>query len=176
MSTYIIPEFKIDLFYNARILDTNVLVGYFDENDDSHAEAFFFFDDMKESDKLLVPVGVIVEVLGLLGSNRGGAVSRETLQSRKLAFWNWLTNPGNNIAIISGDEHRFDTIDSLMASEKDIDCVDIMVSVLCHYINVQCNFRTNICVVSKDWRDLYRLKSNGKLRFGIYNYFTQETY
>jgi predicted nucleic acid-binding protein len=149
---YYVDECSIEIARDAILIDTGVLVALFHVRDDnnSYVEAFF---DMYEY-QWLIPVVVVVETWGLLGSRTGRSEAG-------LKFFAWMNTPGKRITVLPQTEKI--EKDYQLLRTLYLDCVDAMIATVADEITNQCDLEIPLPIATFD-ADLYRIQAQTSLR------------
>lgn len=161
MALYVIGEQNYDLPSHSALIDTNLLVAYFDERDRAHENARIFFAMIEEELRLsVVPMSVLVETWGMLvGRNRNHPGGIKLLE--------WLSQPGI-VTIVPDIPTEFPTVSELVSHHK-LDVVDAMILRLSHDIQTKCEMRDPLPIASMDRRDFVRVALQAGIAIRLYN-------
>jgi len=161
MPEYKIAETVLDIARNAILLDTNVLVEAFSEQDNSARQEYaeYFFDQLERP--LLVPTVVLVEAWGVL-------VGSKKVRLAGLDLLTWVNLPGRATIV---PPYRTDVGGTQqLAEDLSVDCVDAMLVELAHDITERCGLRPPLPIATYDTRDFTRMfRRKGDLRFRVFD-------
>lgn len=163
MPLYRVDECIIEIARDAVLLDTNVLVALFLQDDDYHGDTEVFFE--MNNYQWLIPVVVVVETWGLLHART------KSLSAGQLLF-DWLNTPGQRIVVLPQSEKLEKDHELLKALY--LDCVDAMIANLAHEITTQCNLVPALPIATFD-HDLQRIKAKGVLLMTPFNVRYEES-
>lgn len=163
MPTLELPASACNLPRNAALLDTNVLVAYFDDTDENHGLALLTLDE-DVGYVWLVSTPVVVEACGLLGRRRS---QRQVLSLLVRLFTD------ENVLIFP----QIDAIGTPISSievhtnwmrQHSVDYVDSHLMNLAHFFSTKFMLRPNLPIATLDMRDFLRCGGKG-LRYNLLN-------
>ncbi len=161
MPEYKIAEMVLDIARNAILLDTNVLVEAFSEQNNSARQEYADLFLGQIEGPLLVPSVVLVEAWGLLVGSRG-------MRLAGLDLLTWVERPGRAIIVppYRADVQRTQQI----ARDWRGDCVDAMLVELATDITDRCGLSPSLPIATYDTRDFTRMSlKRGELRFRVFD-------
>ncbi len=160
MPEYQIAETVLDIARNAVLLDTNVLVEAFSEQENSGRQEYADLFLAQIEGPLLVPTVVLVEAWGILvGSRKARPAGLDLLT--------WLNRPGRATIV---PPHRADVQGTQqIIGGLDVDCVDAMLVELATDITERCNLRPPLVIATFDTRDFTRMSLRHGLRFRVFD-------
>ena len=159
------PEF---MFHSAALLithrsvlvDTNVLVAAFREEEEHNYEADFFLNERSDLE-ILIPVCVVVETWGFLVGARGNWRSGYNLLA-------WLNTPGRATVISQKGDLSVEQ-QVVISLGRRIDCVDAMISRIAHDISVECALRKSIPIATYDTSDYYLINQRHNFDLRVFD-------
>jgi predicted nucleic acid-binding protein len=154
---------EIDLPRNIALLDTNVLVAYFDDRDNDHDQSVLVLEENIDY-AWVVTLPVIIEACGLLASRRNLSVVIRLL--------NWILTPGQ-VVVLPGSHPTLSSDGVLascrgMMSRYSLDYVDAHLMDLAHNITQQFDLRPHLPIVTFDTKDFVRCAGLGRL-YSVYD-------
>lgn len=153
-----LPGWEGDVRRNSVLLDTNVLVAGFMEDDAYHEQARLFLDEAE--DDLLVPVVVLVEAWGLIvGKRKRPDVGHQMIQ--------WVNTPGR-ATVLPQPIDEFVDLQTLLESTR-VDCVDGIVFKLALTLAAQLKTVPSVRVATYDASDFYRCMHRSGVTIDILN-------
>ncbi len=140
MPEYIAEKHSCWVFHHSRLIDTNVLVAYFDPSDKHHESAKNFIDYLAlELQVPLVPVSVVVEAWGVCP------------EKERHKMIEWLAQPGN-IEILPEDSDVY-AIATTTATKYDTDIVDALLIHHAKAVTSQCSLPSPLPIATFDNRN-----------------------
>lgn len=158
MPIWAVPEHLHDVPRDIALLDTNVLVAMFNENDERHGDAIAAVDIGEFRWAVCKPS--IVEAWNLLV----GRVKRPDFAYNMMV---WLLTPGNVIFINDGGQ-KVETLHSY-SSRHHVDIVDAALLDLADKLTRQCGIVPSVHVATYDAADFLRLFGNPDISFNVYD-------
>lgn len=158
-----IPGVELPMPRNIALLDTNVLVAYFDETDEHHDDATLVIEECKEYVWILTPP-VITEAAGLL------ARKLDNVWVVRMLLWMMTLEQ----AIIFPANHFIQPPKSVLTKNAElmgrhvIDYVDSYLMDLADCLSNTLELRPNMPIATFDKRDFFRCAGKG-LRYSIYS-------
>jgi predicted nucleic acid-binding protein len=146
VSVYRTSEFEADVGFEATLVDTNVIVAGFLEEDQNHTDARYYLDELVE--QIIIPSAVLVESWGMLVGSR----KRMDLGLRMLS---WIQDPGNNVILVPSHGDNFDNMCHIVGQLR-VDCVDSILIALASEISVKCRSGRSVRIATFDTRDFLR--------------------
>ncbi|MEM9088560.1 MAG: PIN domain-containing protein [Cyanobacteria bacterium P01_F01_bin.53] len=164
MPQYTQEAFSLEINRRAVIIDTNVLVDGFCQDDAGHYEYVRYFLNDSEVPQFLIPTAVIVESWGfIVGKSKNWKAGRELLA--------WVNTPGKGVSVIPQLDNFSDASElSKELANYKIDYVDSVIYTLANKISTLCDLNPPIAVATYDTRDFFSLKqARPQLRFTLYD-------
>lgn len=158
MPVWEIPAREYEIPRNIALLDTNVLIALFDQNDSRHADANAAID--LGAYRWAVSHATIIEAWNfLVGRVRRPDFARSMME--------WILTPGNLLLIGDAIEdvevaHRYSVAES-------IDIVDASIIDIANRISRVCELVPFAHVATYDTRDFLRLFGRSDLAFHVYD-------
>lgn len=154
---------EIEIPRNIALLDTNVLVAYFDDRDSNHEAALLLLDDVSDYIWLLTSP-VITEAAGML-SRRRDNVSVVRLLAWAISLNNSIILPSSHI--VQPPEIPLRSAADVMTNHS-VDFVDSYLMDLAHVISDQLGLVPDTPIATFDKRDFFRCAGKG-LKYSIYS-------
>lgn len=161
------PEFAIearsvDISRRAVVLDTNVLVAAFCDEEQYHDEAKDFLEQPEAyedaPDQMLVPSAVAVETWGMI-VGRGGR------RDRGERLVEWLLNPGG--ALLMPEWNRLVEMGCALCKAAGIDIVDGVLFTMAHVLTQTLSISPPLRVATFDSRDYVRCGPASRFRLSV---------
>lgn len=139
------PEYAVEnrscwIYHHTRMVDTNVIVAYFDPDDKHHESAKTFLDYLAEQGHVpLIPLTVIVEAWG---------VCPEKYQHSMIE---WLAQPGN--VILLPEDSALYSAATLIATKFKTDIVDALLIQYAKVVTDRCALPKPLPIVTFDNRN-----------------------
>lgn len=149
MPVYRIDGVEYDIPRGGVLIDTNVVVARFDPRDENHDRAVGFLAVLDGRPFFpVLPVSVLIESWGVLV---GGKRQPNRTGCEMLA---WALEPGTAI-VLPDFPTRLDQVREL-ASELEIDVVDVVLIELSSCLQRECRLDDPLPIASFDQRDFYK--------------------
>lgn len=149
MALYVVDGRTYDLPSQSALIDTNLLVAYFDDREADHEKSSQFFALLDGAYFFpVIPMSVLVEAWGLL-------VGRNRNHYNGLKLLDWSLQPGT-VAVVPDSPTDLPMIAQLVATHE-LDVVDAMLLQLAYDIQQKCEMPKPLPIASMDRRDFYRI-------------------
>ena len=158
MPQWIVPQRECELPRNIALLDTNVLVALFDQNDPRHADTEAAIDLAQFA--WGVSYAAIIEAWNFL-------VGKVTRPDYAIQMMEWILTPGN-VALIADEYEQVDAAHGY-SRRFGVDIVDAALLDLAHRITQACSLSPSVHVATYDAKDFLRLFGRKDLHFNVYD-------
>lgn len=163
MPIHVVGPSEIEFSRRSIILDTNILLPYFDRHDSKHPEYKYLIDEFLPDcfDQYLVPEAVLVETWGQL------VRSKNARHEVGMSLIDWVRNPGSCASLIPDLHTVLDQCYGL-SRERKVDVVDSIIMQLANTLSVEHSISPSLVIATLDG-DFVRCRYERELSFRIYN-------